>query len=182
MQPARDVAVTYRMLGGEGQMQLSWLTAQGLQRMDMPGGQGWMVVDTRTSRGFMVMQAQRMVMDMPDTRGQAAGQFGRLSETAQVSREGSATVAGTPCTIWRFADQGHESHACLTADGVMLRVVGRDPNNPGRETGMEATQVNFAAQDPARFARPAGYQSMQMPAMPNGMQGGMQGGGRPPGR
>jgi hypothetical protein len=41
---------------------------------------------------------------------------------------------------------------------------------------MEATQVTFAAQDPRRFQRPAGYQTMQMPqGMPPGMM-------RPPGR
>ena len=184
MMPSRDVAVTYRMVGGEGgggaqQIQMSWLVAQGLHRVDMGAGQGWMVSDTRNNRGFMVMERERMVMDMPDTRRGGGPQMGQPGASARMTREGSATVAGNSCTVWKIEDQGRESRACITNDGVMLRVLGRDPATPGRESGMEATQVTFGTQDPARFARPAGFQVMQMPG---GMPGGMPPGGPPGGR
>jgi hypothetical protein len=63
----------------------------------------------------------------------------------------------------------------------MLRAEG---TSQGRSGGMEATRVDFAAQDPARFRRPAGYQTMQMPqGVPGGMPGGLPPGmGRQPGK
>ena len=58
----------------------------------------------------------------------------------------------------------------------MLRAEGA---HQGRRGGMEATQVSFGAQDPARFQRPQGYQTMRMPqGMPPGLIPGL-GGGQP---
>ena len=50
-----------------------------------------------------------------------------------------------------------------SADGVMLRAEG---THEGQTGGMEATRVDYAAQSAARFERPQGYQSMQMPQAP----------------
>jgi hypothetical protein len=182
MLPTRDVAVTYRFTGaaaGQGMagMSMSWLAAQQLMRNDM-GGVGWSVVDHRNQRGFMVMEQMRMVMDLP--MQQAMQQFGPQAN-GNFTREGTTTVAGLPCTTWRFENPQGQGRACITADGVTLRSEGTFQGHSG---GMEATQVTYAAQDPARFQRPQGYQSMQMPGgapggMPGGMPGGSQG-GRPP--
>jgi hypothetical protein len=119
----------------------------------------------------MVMEQMRMVMDVPNgAPGQASAE---LPASASFRREGTATVAGHRCTIWSYQDGGNQGRACVTDEGVMLRAEG---TSQGRSGGMEATQVTFAAQDPRRFQRPAGYQTMQMPqGMPPGMM-------RPPGR
>jgi hypothetical protein len=165
--PTRDVAVTYRLTGEGAQvapsMTMSWLASQQLMRSEMPG-MGWMVVDQRSQRAFMVVEQARMIMDVP--MQQAMQQQGP-SPTATFRREGSATVAGHACTIWFYQDRGNEGRACVTADGVMLRAEGA---SQGRRGGMEATQVAYGPQDPARFQRPQGYQAMQgMPGMPPGM-------------
>lgn len=171
--PTRDVSVTYRMLGGQGpQAQqpfvISWNTQLGAMRSDMPGGMGWMVAEPRQGRAFMVMEQQRMVMDLPV--GQVMQQH-MNSPTATFRREGNATVAGLPCTIWIVEDRGNTGRACVTADGVSLRVEGTAAG--GQTGGMEATAVSFGPQDPARFQRPQGYQSMQMPGgPPPGARGG----------
>ncbi|WP_270939204.1 hypothetical protein [Falsiroseomonas oryzae] len=159
--PTRDVTVTYRSIGsgvpaGMPPMTISWLAAQGLMRNDMPG-MGWVVADPRSGRAFMVMEQARAIMDvpMPPSVEQQMN-----SPTVTFRREGSATVAGHACTIWLMQDGPNQARSCITAEGVMLRAEG---THQGQTSGIEATQVSFAAQDPARFQRPQGYQPMQVP-------------------
>jgi hypothetical protein len=172
LMPTRDVAVTYRVTGAGAQqgmppMVVSWNASRGLMRSEMPG-MGWMVVDTRGGSGFMVMEPMRAIMDVPP--GQV-NQALTHSDKATFRREGTATVAGLACTIWAVQEGASQGRSCITAEGVMLRAEG---THQGQSGGMEATQVSFGPQDPARFQRPQGYQSMQgMPGMP---------GARPPGR
>ena len=164
--PTRDVAVTYRQTGapqGAPPILIAWNAASGLMRSEM-AGMGWAVMDMRAGRGFVVVEQMRAVMDVP------AGQLAQLpghSPKASFRREGTATVAGLPCTIWFVQDGSSQGRSCITAEGVMLRAEG---THQGQSGGMEATQVSFAPQDPARFQRPQGYQPLQgMPGMP--MQG-----------
>jgi len=182
--PTRDVAVTYRMIGAAAQqmppgapsnMTISWLAAQGLMRSDMPGGMGWMVADPRNGRAFMVMEQMRAVMDIPAAQAMAQQMN---SPTATYRREGTATIAGQACNVWVVQDGGNQGRSCVTSEGVVLRAEG---THGGQTGGMEATAVQFGPQDPARFQRPAGYQTMQMPqGMPPGMAPGAP--GRPPGQ
>ena len=172
--PTRDVSITYRFLGTPpgGQtlpeMTMSWIAASQVVRMDM-GGMGWMVADHQAQRGFMVMDQARMVMEIP--MAQVMRQAGP-SPTATYRRTGSSSVAGLACDLWSFQDGANAGTACITADGVMLRAEGSSQGHAG---GMEATAVTYGPQDPARFQRPNGYQTMQMPT-------GAPPGGRPPAR
>ena len=168
--PTRDVSVTYRV-SGQGQsaeMRMSWLAARNMLRVDLPGGvMGWMLVDQRAGTGVMIMDAQRMVMDLP------AGQIPRAAmgaaANARFTREGPGRFANLDCTQWRTEDQGETARVCLTAEGVLLRAESIGGQSAGGGV-LEATAVAFGAQDPARFQRPAGYQTFQMPA---GMAPGM---------
>lgn len=163
--PTRDVAVTYRVSGPAtgAEMTMLWSAAQRLMRMNMPGGAGYMVADHANQRGFMVMEAMRMIMDVP--MQQAAG-YQKELENARFTRGGTERIAGTDCTVWRYQGQAQSGEACITADGVMLRAQG---NAQGQQGRMEATRVVYAPQDPSLFRRPQGYQAMQAPAMPQGM-------------
>ena len=166
--PTRDVAVTYRVSGGQTQgaeMTMLWSAAQRLMRMNMPEGMGYMVADQRNQRAFMVMEPTRMIMDVPAQ--QAAGPQREL-ENARFTRGGTEKIAGYDCTVWRYPSASGQGEACITSDGVMLRGAGaaRGAGN-GR---MEATRVVYAAQDASLFRRPQGYQTMQMPqGMPQGL-------------
>jgi hypothetical protein len=173
MFPTRDVSVTYRFTGTEAAampgMTISWLAATQAMRNDIPGV-GWMVADHRAGRAFMVMEAMRMIMDIP--LDQAASQAATLSSRATFRREGGQSVAGQSCTVWSYTEGQRSGRACITADGVMLRA---ESTVQGKPVTMEATQVAYGAQDPARFQRPQGYQAMpqmpgggQMPGMPGG--------------
>ncbi|MGG5812240.1 DUF4412 domain-containing protein [Falsiroseomonas sp. CW058] len=181
LHPTRDVSVTYRITGGAPQgtpqgapqsIAISWLAAPQVSRMDM-GPLGYMVADHRTQRGFMVMQQQRMVMEVPVQ--QAMQQYGP-SANATYRRTGTDTVAGLACQVWTYQDRGNSGTACITADGVMLRARG---TAQGQSGGMEATQVSYGPQDPSRFQRPQGYQSVQIPGGIPGLPGGGMPGGQP---
>ncbi len=159
--PTADAAITYRLSGSPGgggaggrltELRMSFLAARQLVRLDAGPG-SFIVADSRARSGFMVMEAQRMVMDLPAGNNAAAA---LPRESAAYTREGTATIAGLPCTIWRVTDEGRTSRACLTADGLLLRA-------EGEGGAMEATAVSRAPLDPARFQRPAGFQSMQIP-------------------
>lgn len=157
--PSRDVAVTYKMNDAQ-EMRMSWTGAGQKMRIDMPGGQGAMIVDHSTRKALMVMTAQRMVMEMPFDA--AAGSMPKPEDFAQAlkGKEGTETIAGYSCTVWRFEQQGQSGTVCLTDDGVPLRT-----KSGGGQTAvsMVATEVKYGTQDPANFAAPAGYQSMAMP-------------------
>ena len=172
--PTRDVSVAYRANspGGTAEMRISWLVARGMMRVDMPGGMlGWLLVDLNGKTGVMVMEAQRMVMDLP--AGQIPPGAAGGSPNARYPREAGARVANLDCTNWRVEDQGETARVCLTAEGVMLRA--ENLSGPPQSRGvLEATAVTFGAQDPARFQRPTGDQSFQMPGgLPPGMAPGM---------
>jgi hypothetical protein len=168
--PTRDVSVTYRVSGSgapQGNLPpltMSWIAATQTVRMDI-AGLGYVIADHRNGRGFMVMEAQRMVMDVP--MQQAMQQFGP-SPNATYRRTGTDTVAGVSCTVWSYQDGPSTGTACITADGVMLRGQG---TRDGQSGTLEATQVTYGRQDPARFQRPQGFQTMQVPQAPGGPSG-----------
>jgi len=162
MIPTRDVAVTYRVVDGPAGMSLdmSWLAAQAKLRADLPG-MGWSVADHRAGTGFIVIEDAKRVMDMPAIALQ--GQLGPPAG-ARFTREGTQRYAGQSCTDWRYEGGGQEGRICLTSEGVMLRSLVTAGGPAGATGGLEATQVRFEAQDPARFTVPEGYQRMQQRA------------------
>jgi len=157
--PSRDVAVTYRVTSG-GPMQeiaIAWAAAARLMRIELPG-MGYTIADFAGQKGFMVMQMpQPMVMDIP--MAQAASHV-RALESARFTRLGADRVAGIACTNWRHESSQGSGTGCFTDDGVMLRSQGAAQ---GMQGGLEALNVTYGAQDMARFQRPAGAPSMQMP-------------------
>ncbi|MDB5373718.1 MAG: hypothetical protein JWP04_2360 [Belnapia sp.] len=167
--PTRDVSIAYRTTAAPpgvpsgATMRMSWLVAEQKLRVDMPGGVGWSLVDQRSQKMVMVMERQRMIMDLPIEGGPGGLSIpSQAPDSARFTRAGTATIAGLACTLWRYEDTAGRGEACVTADGVILRSSGTH----GGQTGtLEATEVAYGAQDPARFRIPSGYQSMQIPGM-----------------
>ncbi len=162
--PTRDVAVTYRVTAGPGQgheLRMAWLVAERKLRVDAEGAPGWSVIDQRARRMLVVMEQQRTVLEVPANTG--PGGLSLPTEppaSARFTKDGTATVAGLRCTLWRYEDGDKRGETCLTADGVMLRSSG----GQGSRTGtVEATAVAYGPQDPARFRPPPGFRSMQVP-------------------
>ena len=64
--------------------------------------------------------------------------------------EGTDSIGGQSCTIWRVHTQGVDAKICKTKDGVLLHSEGIDPT-------LTATDVKYGAQDSAYFQNPADY-------------------------
>lgn len=167
LEPARDVAVTYRLVGqgAQGEVRMAWRATARQARVDNPDG-SYLVADLAAGNGFMASDQARELMSLgappPD-----AGIPGLIPPGGRYVREGEAQVAGQACITWRVElSDGGRGHACITAEGLVVRSVGGAQGQP--EQGLEAVNVSFAAQDAARFVRPAGYRDVPPPAPPQG--------------
>ncbi len=171
LQPTRDVSVTYRMnmpapAGGAAapqEMRMAFSVADGKQRIDPPGGMGWMLIDRKANTAVMVMDAQRATMAMPPATVAAMTQG--VPPGASFTRKGTATVAGVSCTEWDVTAGQGRGTSCITEDGVLLRATTTPPNGTPT-TVMEATQVTYGPVDATRLSVPSGYSPMTVPGAP----------------
>jgi len=158
--PTRDVAVTFQLQGSDkiqGDINASWLSSQRLLRVDNASAPGWVLVEERTRRASMVMP-QGLVMRLPDSP-EVAMLMQNPESQGRITRQGRRTIAGQGCTDWRLdRNDGKGGVACLTADGVLLRL-----QQTGRREILEATRVAYGPQDPARFRLPAGAPQITLP-------------------
>ena len=149
LRPTRDVDVTYRV-GGDANLQqrMRWLASQQIMRIDPPTPGFHVIIDYAAGRMSVIRDAERLVVDMKAPAGIAGG----LAASPSYERRGDDTVAGVPCTDWQATNsEGAAALACITADGVLLRV------RSGERVLASATSVNYASQDAAAFAVPADY-------------------------
>lgn len=109
---------------------------------------------------LMDMNGMRMAMEVPsaDSGFAVPDADDRLGDPI-----GSDTVAGEPCTIYRFEIEdapGDQAEGCLTHDYVVLRVSSQDEG-----VVFEAREFERAAQEDSWFVVPEGYRRMSMGAM-----------------
>jgi cysteine synthase A len=135
----------------------TWLSSQRLLRVDNASAPGWVLVEERTRRASMVMP-QGLVMRLPDSP-EVAMLMQDPESQGRITRQGRRTIAGQACTDWRLErNDGKSGVACLTADGVLLRL-----QQTGRREVLEATRVAYGPQDPTRFRLPAGAPQINLP-------------------
>ncbi|OFW98986.1 MAG: hypothetical protein A3E78_00625 [Alphaproteobacteria bacterium RIFCSPHIGHO2_12_FULL_63_12] len=97
-----------------------------------------------------------MMMSRKDL-GAMAGAFGvDPAAEAIAKRTGTDNVAGLSCAVWEFEAAAAPGSACVTRDGIVLRVIS------GGATALEAKSIERGPQDPALFAPPAGYEIVDM--------------------
>lgn len=161
--PTRDVAVTYnvtaRQASGPHEAHLFYSAATQKIRMEA-GRQGYAIFDQAAHRLTMVMPQQQICMVSPISPSMSPGVL--LNDRMHFVRKGTDTVAGQPCTNWDVTGDRGSGTACVTADGVLLRVEGRD--HDGNSAGLLATAVSYAAQPASLFEPPADFHKMDMPA------------------
>jgi hypothetical protein len=179
--PTRDVTATYRVEGGAPNsgpqtIKMSYKANGDRMRVD-EDHVSYTIMDGTTKRTYMVSTPERSYMEAPfDPQAER----GFVPPGLKFSREGTDTVAGLPCTVWKAQMQNNTSTACITADGVMLRAEqgGGAPGEPAQR--IVAVSVDYSPQPDSLFVPPAGFRRVQPPpGPPGGMQGGPQGG--PPG-
>ncbi len=157
LEPARDVSVTYRLVGEQGSVALAWRAAGRQARLTNPDG-SYLLLDLAANRAIMASDQHREFMALPAPPA-TDGIPGLLPPGARFTRQGSDRIAGQDCTVWAVAVEGTAGRACITADGVVLRSLG--PGQGGGEAGLEATAVTYAAQPATAFAPPRGYRQVQ---------------------
>ncbi len=168
--PDRDVAVTFRLEGSDqmqGDIQAVWSASRRLLRIDNASLPGWVLVEEASRRASMVMP-QGVVMRLPDSPELAAF-FRDPGAQGRYTRLGRRSIAGLGCTDWRLErPDGKSGTACLTPDGVLLRL-----QQTGRREVLQATRVAYGPQPAARFALPAGGAQFNLPPALRGLlQGG----------
>jgi hypothetical protein len=169
--PSRDVAVEYRSLGAQqgpaaepgAVVTMRFSSKSGRIRIDGPGGRGYAILDPGTGQMTMVMEERHMYIARPADPGMIA-MFQATS--GSFKKVGSDTVAGVACAVYDATFNDHSGQICLTDDGVMLRARSADPD---RQRELEAVTVSYADQPPDLFEIPAGYQKLEMPNLPPGM-------------
>jgi len=161
LQPVRDVAVTYRVQGGDQaprSVPVAWLAAARRIRAEPPGLPGWVLVDLPRNQALLVMENQGMAVRLPAE--QVLPLLTGIPPGTRMAPAGSGTVAGHRCEVWQVSRQDAKGRLCLTRDGVILRAEGE---RNGRRGQLEATRVAYAPQDPARFEVPAGCAVVNLP-------------------
>jgi hypothetical protein len=157
--PQRDVDVTYRApVAGPGDtnvlQRLRFSAILHRQRLDLPTSGTWMVLDFTAHTMAMVRDQTHEIVDLPAPA--TAGQPGAGSGFTKLA---AASVDGLNCTNWRTIDtRGHETVACYTDDGVLLRASNK--NGPM----LEAVDVKYGVLPATVFMLPQSY-SHQRPGV-----------------
>lgn len=171
--PPQDAAATYQAERGGGppgarpgrEFSVAWNAELQRLRLSSPGMPGYAIIDFRARRMFMVETAQRVVMDMPMQTPFAPGPL-RLPPGGHAERVGSATIAGQDCTVWRMTSPRGTGTACITADGIPLRMDGGGAGPNGARRGdMVATSVRRGPEPQSLFMVPEGYRHLDMSHM-----------------
>ncbi len=168
--PTKDVTVEYSYKSTpkagppqQGQSKIATAAGGKQMRIEGVGPAGYMVIDRAGGHTMMVMDAQHSYIEMPFDPARA-GPFA-MRENMKFARKGTDTVAGIKCTVWETQGDQGTGTACITDDGVLLR---GESNGPNGHALMTATSVSYASLPDSVFQPPAGYQKMQMPALPPG--------------
>lgn len=148
--PTRDVDITYQITR-PGQPAVverrRWLASQHLRRVDGPDKSAT-IFDQGTGE-LTVLNAANHTYVMLE--GPAAKRMSPQNVTT-LKRGGEYKIAGLNCIDWSWMDDTEMHIACLTPDGVLLRLV------IDGQIVAEARSVLYAPQPPELFEVPPGYE------------------------
>ena len=133
--------------------------------IDNMGMKGFMLVERGSNIATMVMEpspGMKMAMDVDLTQAAAANAGPMDIWNMKGERIGTDRILGESCDWWRAEQSSRQSKACLTPDGIPMKAVDPQTNQPQ----WEVLRVERRAQDAALFVVPADAQRMQMPNMP----------------
>lgn len=157
--PTRDVTVTYHVTTPgrpPSEVRLQSRAGGTPMRVDLLTEGTYLLLDRTAGVMTMVVPEERMALDLPLTAGQ---QDFVLNDQMRFARRGADTVAGLRCTVWDVTLAGERSTACITEDGVIVRLLGRR-QGAGRST-MEASAVVFEGHADDLFVPPAEFEREQ---------------------
>jgi hypothetical protein len=172
MRPSRDVAVEYRSNGAAAEVVTMRFAGNGNRiRIDGPNDRGYAILDSDAGRMIVVIAEKHMYLERP-----ADPNMMPMFQAANAAfvKTGTDKVAGLSCTTYDANINDRKGQVCLTSDGVMLRAKSADADH---QRELEAVKVTYGDQPSALFEPPAGFQKMDIPNLPGGMNLGPAGGG-----
>jgi hypothetical protein len=147
--PTRDVDIRYDVTRPQKprvRERVRWLASEHLERVDATG----------RSTSIFDRDAHAVTLLTPATRtfrklDQAPRRPLEPEPGAVLQRGADAVIAGLPCTDWLWNEEGEEHTVCVTADGVILRLI------VDGQTFIEAHSVKYGPQKADLFRVPANY-------------------------
>ena len=129
-----------------------WLASQHLRRVDGPDKSATIFDQSRGE--LTVFNAANHTYLMLE--GPAAKRMSPQTGTT-LKRGGEYKIAGQNCIDWSWMDDAEMHTACLTPDGVLLRLI------IDGQVVAEARSVSYAPQPPELFEVPPGYEPALAP-------------------
>ncbi len=163
--PTREATVLYRAQGPRDQAAISVRVhvSGGRLRVEPASLPGYVIVDRGADRVLMVMRQPHAYFETSAQSGLARDLL--PSERMRFTRKGTERVAGLSCTVWDVqAPEGRTGSVCVTADGIVLRGQGHDPQYGSGS--VEAVSVAYEPQPAGLFQPPPGYLRMDIPRLP----------------
>jgi hypothetical protein len=163
--PTRDVTVQYNLTGADqqnGAEKLQVAYADGGQRVRMDY---FRYPEAKNPFGSLIYdgKARQVLMILPEEytyivrdAGKVANPSKLLDANMEFKRQGTDTVAGVNCTQWLITAYGKPGSACVTDDGVVLRIARTEPK-PG---AMEAYAVAYGSQPDDVFSVPLDFKRL----------------------
>lgn len=153
--PTHDVDITYQITRG-GQPAIverrRWLASQHLRRVDGPDKSAT-IFDQSRGELTLLNATNHTYLTLV---GPAAKRMSPEKESA-LKRGGESQIAGLTCINWSWMDDTEMHTACLTPDGVLLRLI------VDGQIVAQARSVLYAPQPPELFEVPPGYEPALAP-------------------
>lgn len=151
--PTRDVDITYdvsRPQRPKSRERVRWLASEHLERID-GADRSTTILDRKGGEVTLLTPASRTYRKLGGApRGPMEPEPGTV-----LKRGGESVIAGLRCVDWSWTEEAERHTACLTDDGVLLRLV------VDADTLMQARSVSYGPQRAELFQVPLGY----MPAL-----------------
>jgi hypothetical protein len=147
--PTRDVDISYKITRPDQPAIVErrrWLAGEHLERVDGPDRSAT-IFDRRKGEIILLNAAKRTFRKLEGT-GRRPPEPGA---GVALTRGQKSIVAGLTCVEWTWPDDTETHTACVTPEGVLLRLA-----IDGR-TIIEARSVHFASQKPELFQVPSNY-------------------------
>jgi hypothetical protein len=147
--PTRDVDISYKITRADQPAIVErrrWLAGEHLERVDGPD-KSTTIFDRNKEEIILLNAAKRTFRKLEGT----ARRPPEPGDGVALTRGQKSIVAGLTCVEWTWAEDTETHTACVTPEGVLLRLA-----IDGR-TIIEARSVHFASQKPELFQVPPNY-------------------------
>lgn len=147
--PTRDVDITYEVTWPQqpkSRERVRWSAGEHLERVD-GADRSTTIVDHSGSEITLLIPARRTYRKLERApRGPAEPEPGIV-----LKRGAESVIAGLRCVDWSWTEETETHTACVTADGVLLRLA------VDADTVMQARSVTYGPQRAELFRVPLGY-------------------------